>query len=176
MKEEFVEYESVLKCFKSYRFSSFFKKNMSSNTWSNKIDCNKELCLNELNGNCNDYTCEFQHFRDMELNGMYCLNSFILLSFINCSVFFLWFAASEIIAEVAKCYPQGGQKEIKEYKEDLKNLLIKNKQNDFDMIIHDILKLRKNKMKPDEFLDWFHINKVNKVKRKRKRDDMKSSQ
>ncbi|ODV64032.1 uncharacterized protein ASCRUDRAFT_73748 [Ascoidea rubescens DSM 1968] len=46
-------------------------ENFSSTTWSNKIDCDKELCPNELDGNCNDHNCEFQHFRDMEPTGMF---------------------------------------------------------------------------------------------------------
>ncbi|KAG0225906.1 Zinc finger C3H1 domain-containing protein [Actinomortierella wolfii] len=65
-------YESPLKMFKSYRFSTDFtrtvKDGFRSLTYSNKIDPNKKMCLFELAGGaCNDDNCESLHLRDCTL-------------------------------------------------------------------------------------------------------------
>ncbi|KAF9969505.1 Zinc finger C3H1 domain-containing protein [Actinomortierella ambigua] len=65
-------YESPLKMFRSYRFSTNFaattKGGLRSLTYSNKIDPNKKMCLFELSGGaCNDDKCESLHLRDCGL-------------------------------------------------------------------------------------------------------------
>jgi len=70
----FQPYESILRIFKSYRNHPEYKANVSggyrSMTFSHNIDANKEICPYETAGGvCNDNSCNFQHFRDMELSG-----------------------------------------------------------------------------------------------------------
>ncbi|KAH7390304.1 hypothetical protein BKA64DRAFT_678928 [Cadophora sp. MPI-SDFR-AT-0126] len=68
----FTPYESPLKQFRAYRFHPSFKQDVAgglkSKTYSHKIDPMQELCRFETAGGiCNDPTCDFQHFRDIDL-------------------------------------------------------------------------------------------------------------
>ncbi|KAK0105679.1 hypothetical protein ONS95_004206 [Cadophora gregata] len=70
--ELFTPYESPLKQFKAYRFHPSFKEDVAgglkSKTYSHKIDLMEELCRFETAGGiCNDTSCDFQHFRDIDL-------------------------------------------------------------------------------------------------------------
>ena len=70
----FTPYESPLKQFRAYRFHPCFKQDVAgglkSKTYSHKVDPMQELCRFETAGGiCNDPTCDFQHFRDIDLPG-----------------------------------------------------------------------------------------------------------
>lgn len=71
----FTPYESPLKNFRSYRFHPEYANNvpggLKSLTYTNKINPNQELCLDELiKGKCEDPKCGFQHFASMKPKGM----------------------------------------------------------------------------------------------------------
>ncbi|CZS99611.1 uncharacterized protein RAG0_07941 [Rhynchosporium agropyri] len=68
----FTPYESPLKQFRAYRFHPNFNDEvpggLKSKTYSHKIDVMNEFCRFELAGGiCNDSTCDFQHFKDIDL-------------------------------------------------------------------------------------------------------------
>ena len=69
--DSFCTYQSSLLCFKSYRFSSFYCKNeglsVSSETFSNKLECHTALCKFDLMGRCLDDSCQWQHQSDYSL-------------------------------------------------------------------------------------------------------------
>ncbi|KAF3395975.1 Protein red1 [Penicillium rolfsii] len=69
----FTPYVSPMRYFKAYRYHPRYTEEVSdgyrSLTFSNEIDPMKYLCPYELAGGvCNDRSCEFQHFRDMNLS------------------------------------------------------------------------------------------------------------
>jgi hypothetical protein len=71
---KFSPYVSPLRYFKAYRYHPRYTDEVSdgyrSLTYSHDIDPMKYLCPYELAGGvCNDRSCEFQHFRDMNLSG-----------------------------------------------------------------------------------------------------------
>ena len=73
-KPHFKPYESALRGFKDYKWHPDFltttSQGFQSPTFSHKIDPNKPLCPFEgAGGQCNDPTCQFQHFKDMGLTG-----------------------------------------------------------------------------------------------------------
>ena len=73
-KPHFKPYESALRGFKDYKWHPDFlattSQGFQSPTFSHKIDANKPLCPFEgAGGQCNDPTCQFQHFKDMGLTG-----------------------------------------------------------------------------------------------------------
>lgn len=70
----FTPYQSPLKIFHAYRFHPNFKIEVAgglrSNTYSHKIDSQKEFCRFEIAGGvCNDSVCDLQHFRSITLPG-----------------------------------------------------------------------------------------------------------
>jgi hypothetical protein len=72
----FKPYVSALSNFKAYRyhptFSAEVEAGIRSLTYSHNIDPNKELCWFEAQGGiCNDPECDDQHFREIEVGGMY---------------------------------------------------------------------------------------------------------
>ncbi|KAL8387145.1 hypothetical protein RB595_010123 [Gaeumannomyces hyphopodioides] len=74
----FTPYESPLKNFRSYRFHPEYANNvqggLKSLTYTNKINPNQELCLDELTkGRCDDKKCRFQHFASMKPKDDYIL-------------------------------------------------------------------------------------------------------
>lgn len=67
-------YESVLALFNDYRYHPEYLDNVSggyrSLTYSHNIDPIKPLCMFEAaGGQCNDRSCDNQHFRTMALSG-----------------------------------------------------------------------------------------------------------
>ncbi|KAJ5107767.1 hypothetical protein N7456_004442 [Penicillium angulare] len=70
---KFKPYISPLRHFKAYRYHPTFTNDVSSGyrslTYSHDIDAMKYFCPYELAGGvCNDRSCEFQHFRDINLS------------------------------------------------------------------------------------------------------------
>ena len=68
-------YESPLKCFKGYRFSSHFVKlNSIEDTYSkfycNSIDISKPFCPYDLHGSCKDSQCVYQHLNVMTMDNL----------------------------------------------------------------------------------------------------------
>lgn len=63
-------YTSELSRFKQFRYHPDFIENVpgghKSLTYSNNIDLNNPICRYEINGQCNDKDCEFQHFKTSE--------------------------------------------------------------------------------------------------------------
>lgn len=63
---------SLLTVFRSYRLTTYFrtmdKFDISSPTFSHKIDPHKIFCRFELRGVCNDEQCPYQHQRDIDLS------------------------------------------------------------------------------------------------------------
>jgi hypothetical protein len=67
-------YVSPLRSFKAYRYHPNYAKEVSdgyrSLTYSHDIDTMKYFCPYEVAGGvCNDRSCDFQHFRDINLSG-----------------------------------------------------------------------------------------------------------
>ena len=72
----FIEYESPLRQFRSYRYHPQYLKMVEggwrSLTFSNRIDPDKLFCVYEISGGkCNDTSCDKQHFRQIALSGAY---------------------------------------------------------------------------------------------------------
>lgn len=73
----FTPYESPLKPFKSFRFSPFYKENVSggykSLTYSNTITQKKNIvCSNDIfKGKCTNKKCPFLHFAQMTPTGIH---------------------------------------------------------------------------------------------------------
>ncbi|KAJ5280108.1 hypothetical protein N7478_005480 [Penicillium angulare] len=70
---KFTPYISPLRHFKAYRYHPAFTDDVSSGyrslTYSHDIDAMKYFCPYEMAGGvCNDRSCEFQHFRDINLS------------------------------------------------------------------------------------------------------------
>jgi hypothetical protein len=65
------QYRSPLVIFRAYRLSSHFPYSRASPTFSSKIDPHQTLCRFELFGRCNDPSCEYQHARDMTMDGTF---------------------------------------------------------------------------------------------------------
>ncbi|ELU18707.1 hypothetical protein CAPTEDRAFT_229300 [Capitella teleta] len=69
----FTSYTSSLHCFKSYRFSPYYrtkdKLTLQSLTFSNKIDPMQPLCSYEMTGKCLDSDCPWQHMKDLPMEG-----------------------------------------------------------------------------------------------------------
>ena len=70
----FTPYESPLKETKKYRFHPDYKNKISggykSLTYSHRLGHNDMLCRYEsAGGTCNDPKCDWQHLRDIELDG-----------------------------------------------------------------------------------------------------------
>ncbi|KAL7274522.1 hypothetical protein RUND412_002584 [Rhizina undulata] len=68
----FIPYRSPLMDFKSFRYHprylDFVPGGYRSNTYSNRIDPKKTMCLYEFNGGkCNDLSCTSQHWRQIEI-------------------------------------------------------------------------------------------------------------
>src|SRR5579883_1918516 len=60
------EYESPLRCFRGYRFSSHFSQFMPfeeaySKLYCNSIDARRPFCPFDLHGSCKDSSCVYQH-------------------------------------------------------------------------------------------------------------------
>eukprot|EP01119_Soliformovum_irregulare_P021921 TRINITY_DN7386_c0_g1_i2.p1 TRINITY_DN7386_c0_g1~~TRINITY_DN7386_c0_g1_i2.p1 ORF type:complete len:1080 (+),score=392.46 TRINITY_DN7386_c0_g1_i2:12-3251(+) len=60
---------TVLALFGSYRLTPGFlsKEKITSLTWSNKIDPDRQFCRFDLHGTCNDEECGWQHHRELAL-------------------------------------------------------------------------------------------------------------
>ena len=74
MEPGFTSYVSPLRHFKAYRYHPTYPEEISggyrSLTYSHDIDLMKQLCPFELAGGvCNDRSCDFQHFRDINISG-----------------------------------------------------------------------------------------------------------
>ncbi|PGH27809.1 hypothetical protein AJ80_00597 [Polytolypa hystricis UAMH7299] len=72
-KHHFTPYVSPLKLFKAYRYHPNYTDEVDggyrSLTYSNHIDPHMDLCVYEVAGGvCNDNSCDYQHFRDMNLS------------------------------------------------------------------------------------------------------------
>lgn len=69
----FTPYESPLKQFKSFRYHPQYLKEVSNGfrslTYSHTINPEIPLCRYELDGVCNDDSCQSQHLRDIGLSG-----------------------------------------------------------------------------------------------------------
>lgn len=69
----FTPYQSPLKQFKSYRYHPQYLKEVSNGfrslTYSHTINPEIPLCRYELNGVCNDDSCQNQHLRSIVLSG-----------------------------------------------------------------------------------------------------------
>ncbi|KZF23059.1 hypothetical protein L228DRAFT_283117 [Xylona heveae TC161] len=70
---QFTPYESPLKLFKAYRYHPNYThdvpRGFRSLTYSHHIDMDNPMCPFETAGGvCNDSSCDFQHFRDMNLS------------------------------------------------------------------------------------------------------------
>ena len=69
----FTPYESPLKQFKSFRYHPRYLEEVSSGfrslTYSHTINPDIPLCRYELDGVCNDDSCQNQHLRSVGLSG-----------------------------------------------------------------------------------------------------------
>ncbi|KAK2748894.1 hypothetical protein FQN57_007177 [Myotisia sp. PD_48] len=73
LAHRFSPYKSPLNLFKAYRYHPNYTDNIDggfrSLTYSHNIDPHKPLCDFEMSGGtCNDRSCHYQHFRDMDLS------------------------------------------------------------------------------------------------------------
>ncbi len=73
LNRHFTPYESPLKQFKSYRHHPEFLNEVShgfrSLTYSHAINPELPMCRYELDGVCNDASCQSQHFKSLGLSG-----------------------------------------------------------------------------------------------------------
>ena len=71
----FTPYESPLKQFKSYRYHPQYLKEVSNGfrslTYSHTINPEIPLCRYELDGVCNDDSCQSQHLSSIGLSGAF---------------------------------------------------------------------------------------------------------
>ena len=83
----FTPYQSPLKQFKSFRYHPQYLKEVSSGfrslTYSHTINPDSPLCRYDLDGVCNDDSCQSQHLRSVGLSGA--LIEARLRSFVCCS-------------------------------------------------------------------------------------------
>ena len=68
-------YESPLKCFRGYRFSSHFTKcnqleEAYSKFYCNTIDPRRPFCPFDLHGSCKDSNCIYQHLNSMTMDNL----------------------------------------------------------------------------------------------------------
>jgi len=73
IESTYTPYTSPLKLFKAYRFHPNFLENTiggyRSLTYSHNVDPRNPLCPFEASGGvCNDHSCRYQHWRDMDLS------------------------------------------------------------------------------------------------------------
>ena len=70
---QFTPYQSPLKQFKSFRYHPLYLKEVSSGfrslTYSHTINPDSPLCRYDLDGVCNDDSCQSQHLRSVGLSG-----------------------------------------------------------------------------------------------------------
>ena len=68
--DSYKPYHSSLQCFRSYRFTDFYRQkglSVTAETFSHKLDCRVPLCKFDLMGKCLDENCSWQHWSDYSL-------------------------------------------------------------------------------------------------------------
>jgi len=80
MPNTFVPYQSPLEIFKSFRHHPEFHElkpdGLRSLQYSNNVNPDRIMCKYEVCGGvCNDRECEWQHFREIAMNGEFAASS-----------------------------------------------------------------------------------------------------
>jgi hypothetical protein len=83
-KDTRYRYDSPLRVFGAFKFHPFYltlvpSRDYRSLTYFNRLNPQKTMCPYELSGGvCNDSSCKYQHFRQIQMSGKSCMRQGLL--------------------------------------------------------------------------------------------------